>query len=225
MAVLSFPAFFGVGGPFLDIFGILGPKMGSKVPYLISGIARNGNYYLPCDFEPNPWRVDFRENCKGVPLQNFTKIDPSQIWPKIAGKVVYAISSNSSNKIGHFWAHFGPFFGVGKFFSHFLATRWGRGGLETSKMDSARVKTYNSTYLPGLNSIRGPNGDIGDGWLDYIFWLIHPPTTNNQPSTFAISSNTYFIDRVVFSPFWALFWGFKLDFNPSTGKKLLGPPP
>jgi len=147
MAVLSFPAFFGVGGPFLDIFGILGPKMGSKVPYLISGIARNGNYYLPCDFEPNPWRVDFRENCKGVPLQNFTKIDPSQIWLKIAGKVVYAISSNSSNKIGHFWAHFGPFFGVGKFFSHFLATRWGRGGLETSKMDSARVKTYNSTFL------------------------------------------------------------------------------
>ena len=46
--------FLGWGGPFLDIFGILGPKMGSKVPYLISGIARNGNYYLPCDFEPNP---------------------------------------------------------------------------------------------------------------------------------------------------------------------------
>ena len=44
----------------------------------------------------------FVKNCKGVPLQNFTKIDPSQIWPKIAGKVVYAISSNSSNKIGHF---------------------------------------------------------------------------------------------------------------------------
>ena len=40
---------------------------------------------------------------KGVyPLQIFTKIDPSQIWLKIAGKVVYAISSNSSNKIGHF---------------------------------------------------------------------------------------------------------------------------
>ena len=53
MAVLSFPAFFGVGGPFLDIFGILGPKMGSKVPYLISGIARNGINYIPCDFEPN----------------------------------------------------------------------------------------------------------------------------------------------------------------------------
>ena len=158
MAVLSFPAFFGVGGPFLDIFGILGPKMGSKVPYLISGIARNGNYYLPCDFEPNPWRVDFRENCKGVPLQNFTKIDPSQIWPKIAGKVVYAISSNSSNKIGHFWAHFGPFFGVGKFFSHFLATRWGRGGLETSKMDSQCPKTPILTPHTSLNSLWGRNG-------------------------------------------------------------------
>ena len=113
--------------------------------------------------------------------------------------------------------------------SRILATRWGRGGLETSKMDSARVKTYNSTYLPGLNSIRGPNGDIGDGLMKICNQLstrlIHPPTTNNQPSTFAISSNTYFIDRVVFSPFWALFWGFKLDFNPSTGKKLLGPPP
>ena len=154
--------------------------MGSKVPYLISGIARNGNYYLPCDFEPNPWRVDFRENCKGVPLQNFTKIDPSQIWPKIAGKVVYAISSNSSNKIGHFWAHFGPFFGVGKFFSHFLATRWGRGGLETSKMDSARVKTYNLTFLPGLKTIRGPNGQLGGDWVDYIFWLTQPPTTSKN---------------------------------------------
>ena len=148
-----------------------GPKMGSKVPYLIRGIARNGNNYLPCDFEPNPWRVDFRENCKGVPLQNFTKIDPSQIWPKIAGKVVYAISSNSSNKIGHFWAHFGPFFGVGKFFSHFLATRWGRGGLETSKMDLARVKTYNSTYLPGLNSFRGPNGDIVPGVPELVIYF------------------------------------------------------
>ena len=71
MAVLSFPAFFGVGGPFLDIFGILGPKMGSKVPYLISGIARNGNYYLPCDFEPDWCRVKFRENFQGVyPLFN-----------------------------------------------------------------------------------------------------------------------------------------------------------
>ena len=148
----------GWGGPFLGFFGILGPKMGSKVPYLISGIARNGNYYLPCDFEPNPWRVDFRENCKGVPLQNFTKIDPSQIWPKIAGKVVYAISSNSSNKIGHFWAHFGPFFGVEKFFSHFLATRWGRGGLETSKMDLPCLKTPILTPHTSLYSLLGRNG-------------------------------------------------------------------
>merc|ERR1711873_296077 len=50
----KFSRLFWGGGPFLDIFGILGPKMGKKVPYLISGIARNGNYYLPCDFEPNP---------------------------------------------------------------------------------------------------------------------------------------------------------------------------
>ena len=33
---------------------------------------------------------------------NFTKIDPSRIWLKIAGKVVIAISSNSTNKIGYF---------------------------------------------------------------------------------------------------------------------------
>ena len=93
-----------------------GPKMGSKVPYLIERIARNGNIYLPCDFEPDWWRVNFRENFQGgYPLQIFTKIDPSQIWLKIAGKVVYAISSNSTNKIGYFWAHFGSFFGVGKY--------------------------------------------------------------------------------------------------------------
>ena len=36
------------------IFALLGPKTGSKVPYLISGIATNGNNYLPCDFEPIP---------------------------------------------------------------------------------------------------------------------------------------------------------------------------
>ena len=96
---------------------------------------------------------------KGVyPLQIFTKIDPSQIWLKIAGKVVYAISSNSSNKIGHFWAHFGPFFGVEKFFSHFLATRWGRGGLETSKMDSQCPKTPILTPHTSLNSLWGRNG-------------------------------------------------------------------
>ena len=46
---------------------------------------------------------------KGVyHLQIFKKIDPLQIWLKIAGNVVYAISSNSTNKIGYFWAHFGP---------------------------------------------------------------------------------------------------------------------
>ena len=148
--------------------------MGSKVPYLISGIARNGNYYLPCDFEPNPWRVDFRENCKGVPLQNFTKIDPSQIWPKIAGKVVYAISSNSSNKIGHFWAHFGPFFGVGKFFSHFLATRWGRGGLETSKMDSPCQKTPSLTPHMCLYSFWERNGEKLGCWflVKFFWWLV-----------------------------------------------------
>ena len=96
---------------------------------------------------------------KGVyPLQIFTKIDPSQIWLKIAGKVVYAISSNSSNKIGHFWAHFGPFFGVRKFFSHFLATRWGRGGLETSKMDSPCQKTPILTPHTYLYSVWGRNG-------------------------------------------------------------------
>ena len=40
---------------------------------------------------------------KGVyHLQIFTKIDPLQIWLKIAGNVVYAISSNSTNKIGYF---------------------------------------------------------------------------------------------------------------------------
>ena len=32
----------------------------------------------------------------------FMKIDPLQIWLKIAGNVVYAISSNSTNKIGYF---------------------------------------------------------------------------------------------------------------------------
>ena len=85
-----------------------GPKMGSKVPYLIRGIARNGINYLPCDFGPNLWRVNFREILQGYPLAIFTKIDPSRIWLKIAGKVVIAISSNSTNKIGYFWAHFGP---------------------------------------------------------------------------------------------------------------------
>ena len=82
--------------------------MGSKVPYLIRGIARNGINYLPCDFGPNLWRVNFREILQGYPLAIFTKIDPSRIWLKIAGKVVIAISSNSTNKIGYFWAHFGP---------------------------------------------------------------------------------------------------------------------
>ena len=45
----------------------------------------------------------FVKICKGyTPLEIFTKIDQSQIWLKIAGKVVYAICSNSPNKIGYF---------------------------------------------------------------------------------------------------------------------------
>ena len=141
---------------------------------------------------------------KGVyHLQIFTKIDPLQIWLKIAGKVVYAISSNSSNKIGHFWAHFGPFFGVGKIFSHFLATRWGRGGLETSKMDSARVKTYNLTFLPGLKSKNWASYGPKIDFFRYFWSKIHVDLTL-EPNISGSGVELGACDTPLESYFWCL---------------------
>ena len=45
-------------------------------------------------------------------------------------------------------------------FSHFLATRGGRGGLETSKMDSQRPITPILTPQTCLNSLWERNGEI-----------------------------------------------------------------
>ena len=49
-------------------------------------------------------------------------------------------------------------------------SRGPRGGLKPSKMDSARVKTYDSTFLPGLKSIRVLSCDFG-GVLKLVIYF------------------------------------------------------
>merc|ERR1711873_41333 len=51
------------------------------------------------------------------------------------------------------------FWGGGGPPSQFLATRWGRGGLETSKMDLLCPKTPILTHHTSLNSFLGRNGE------------------------------------------------------------------
>ena len=79
-----------------------GPKWAQKYPILLVELLEMATTTFPAILSQIRDGSIFVKNCKGGPLQNFTKIDPSQIWLKIAGKVVYAIFSNSSNKIGHF---------------------------------------------------------------------------------------------------------------------------
>ena len=84
---------------FLEFWG---PKWAQKYPILLVELLEMAITTFPAILSQIRDGSIFVKIARGVPLQNFTKIDPSQIWPKIAGKVVYAISSNSSNKIGHF---------------------------------------------------------------------------------------------------------------------------
>ena len=80
-----------------------GPKWAQKYPILLGELLQMAITTFPAILSQIGDGSIFVKISKGVyPLQIFTKIDPSQIWLKIAGKVVYAISSNSTNKIGYF---------------------------------------------------------------------------------------------------------------------------
>ena len=94
--------FWGGGGRFWIFLEFWGPKWAQKYPILLVELLEMAITTFPAILSQIRDGSIFVKIARGVPLQNFTKIDPSQIWPKIAGKVVYAISSNSSNKIGHF---------------------------------------------------------------------------------------------------------------------------
>ena len=84
---------------FLEFWG---PKWAQKYPILLVELLEMAITTFPAILSQICDGSIFVKFCKGTPLEIFTKIDPSPIWPKIAGKVDIAISSNSTNKIGYF---------------------------------------------------------------------------------------------------------------------------